>query len=113
MSSQEVEDIISRLEAIQVEEQDLLQQLRHARNAEARARESPLIYRRGARIFITNTITTSQGRRTTSINDRRAYITRITGNRIYFRTVNGHHTWRAKSNIRLVPESEDWSNDSH
>ena len=96
------------METLHIEESHLLQQLATAREAEVRARREP-VYTKGARIVITNAIVGVDGKPSTSINDTRAFIKKVQGDRVHFRTVNGHHTWRSKKNIRLVKPSEVWS----
>jgi hypothetical protein len=124
MSNESVDELISQLEAIRIEETDILQRLVAARERETRVRardartahqgtrtqpdretESFIV---GGRVQITNNVRLTFGR-TATINDKRAVITKITPTRIYFRTVNGTNTWRARTNLRIVDTNEVWT----
>jgi hypothetical protein len=102
-----VEELTEQLEALQLVEASIRRRLSRARAREQR-RQQQLQLRVGARIEVTNPITTADGTLATEANDRRAFITRITLTQVHFRTLNGHETWRARRNIRLVPDDEVW-----
>jgi hypothetical protein len=119
MSNDSVDDLINQLDQLRIQETNILQRLVTAREREtrARARETPARRQEaeddnfsfGDRIQITNKVRLSFGRAVT-INDRRAIVTSTTPTRVYFRTVNGTNTWRARANLRKVREDEVWNN---
>jgi hypothetical protein len=110
MSEESVDDLINQLERLRIQEATILRRLVAARARETRRTEEDAedgTFRVGGRVEITDRVRITFGRNV-NIDDRRAIITRITPTRIYFRTVNGHTTWRAESNLRLVPRNETW-----
>jgi hypothetical protein len=124
MSNKSVDELLNQLEAIRIEETNILQRLIAARARETRARERETWARYqgtrtqpdtetktfivGGRVQIINNVRLAFGRSAT-INDKRAIITKITPTRIYFRTVNGTTTWRARSNLQIVDTNEVWT----
>ena len=111
MSDESVDELIQQLERLRVRESNILQKLVSARARETRARQLGTeagVFRVGSRVEITNRINTSFGR-TLTADDRRAVVTRVTTARVYFRTVNGNNTWRARHNLRIVPQGEAWT----
>ena len=116
MSNESVDDLIRQLETLRLQQERVTQRLVVARAREARndnytrARDNRArndIFAVGGRVRILNRVRVTTGLAVTD-NDRRATITRITPTRIYFRTVNGNETWRARSNLRLVQNDEIW-----
>jgi hypothetical protein len=65
-------------------------------------------FRVGGRVQVTNRIRAAFGRSVTK-NDKRALITRVTPTRVYFRTLYGNTTWKARSNLRIVEDNKDWN----
>jgi hypothetical protein len=116
MPNESVDELINELEALRIQEASVLRRLVLARETETRARlrsqvtrttrDQEIVFSVGDRVQITNRVKGAFGRAVTT-NDRRATVTRITPTRIYFNTVNGHSTWRARSNLRLVNDNED------
>jgi hypothetical protein len=47
--------------------------------------------------------------RALSPNDSRAIISKVTASRIYFKTLNGTATWRARNNLKTVDPEVTWS----
>ncbi len=117
MSNESVDELINQLESLRIQETIVLQRLIAARERESLAttqggrtrgidtETEP--FRIGGRVQVTNRIRATFGRSAT-INDTRAYITRVSQTRVYFRTVNGNTTWRARTNLRIVADNEDW-----
>jgi hypothetical protein len=89
MSDESVDELISQLERLRIQEETILRRLVAARARENRLREDTEngTFRVGSRVEITNHVCATFGR-TVTINDRRARITKIMPTRIYFRTVN-------------------------
>jgi hypothetical protein len=120
MSNESVDDLISQLETLRIQEASVLQRLVTARERETRARTRSSqgarttrdaegeAFRIGDRVQVTNRVRVPIGR-TVTINDRRATVTHITQTRIYFLTNNGNSTWRARTNLGLVNDSEVWT----
>jgi hypothetical protein len=109
MSDESVDELINQLERLRIQEATVLRRLVAARARETRTTENTEdgTFRVGGRVEITNHVRVVFGRNV-NINDRRARITKISPTRIYFRTVNGTNTWRAESNLRIVPSNENW-----
>jgi hypothetical protein len=110
MSNESVDELISQLELLRIQETIVLQRLVAARERESRAttrgnrtrgtsdtETEP--FRAGGRVQLTNHIRLAFGRSAT-INDTQAYIKKVSQTRVYyFRTVSGDTTWRARSNL--------------
>jgi hypothetical protein len=121
MSNESVDELINQLESLRIQEASILQRLIAARERESlaatrrtRTRETDTEiepFTVGRRVQVTNNIRGTFGRSVT-INDKRAFITRVTLTRIYFRTVNGNNTWRSRTNLRIVEDNEDWNSPS-
>jgi hypothetical protein len=118
MSNESVDDLINQLKPLRIQEASILQRLIAARERESLATTRGTHTREtdteiepfsvGRRVQVTNNIRGTFGRSVT-INDKRAFITRVTLTRIYFRTVNGNNTWRSRTNLRIVADNEDWN----
>jgi hypothetical protein len=55
----------------------------------------------GDKVVITNKIKPRSNRHVVNEKDRIAIVTRVTDERVFFRTLNGNQTWRAPHNLRL------------
>lgn len=104
MTEESVEELINQLETLRLQESRVIERLRAARAREADPTTTFIV---GNRVEVTNRITIPFGR-AANINDRRAIITKVKPNQIYFRTLNGSSTWRARKNLRIVPDNEVW-----
>jgi hypothetical protein len=115
MSNESVDELINQLETLRIQEASVLRKLVSARERETRARtrsnedrvrnedtrstrDEQEVFSIGDRIQVTNRVRVAFGRAVT-IDDRRATVTNITPTRVYFKTVNGNTTWRARSNL--------------
>ena len=106
-----VEELLARLEAIHLEESQVIRQLRRARSKEAEQQRSNEDSARlvvthhheefyvGCRIEIRNA---EQG---LTVGNKRGTVYKITDTRVCFTTDNGDNKWRAKRNLRLLPNS--------
>jgi hypothetical protein len=118
MSTESVDELINQLESLRIQEANILQRLIAARERESHATTRGIRSREtdteiepfsvGRRVQATNNIRGTFGRSVT-INDKRAFITRVTLTRVYFRTVNGNNTWRSRTNLQIVEDNEDWN----
>ena len=108
-----VEELLTRLVKIHVEESQLIQQLRHARIREAerqRSAEDTAIALTaqqlngdiwvGCRVEILNTA------RTVAVRDKQGTVYRITNTRVCFTTDNGDNKWRAYKNLKILRSTE-------
>jgi hypothetical protein len=133
-----IDDLIEQLELLRVEEATIITRIQQARAREqeqqrsshttrARGQEqqhtsattgrtetaravtaSATNFTIGCRVKIINRIAKPASGRPTNENDRRAIVTRIVGDQIHFRTVNGTNTWRLPKNLRIVTSEETW-----
>ena len=63
-------------------------------------------YEVGQAVHIENQVRHVPGRRPTTLRDRAAIVTRVTTDRVYLTTFNGHHTWRRPRNLRTLTSQE-------
>ena len=63
-------------------------------------------YEVGQAVHIENQVRHVPGRRPPTIRDRAAIVTRLTTDRVYLTTFNGHHTWRRPRNLRYLTSQE-------
>ena len=107
-----IEQLIEKLRALQLETARTIELLELARGAEdrnqqRRADRTPTAvatpvstdatnnnFNVGDRVIITN--------RVRGNHDRRATVISVANNRVTFRTDDGHRTWRAPGNLRLL-----------
>jgi hypothetical protein len=111
MNRETVEQLIEKLKKLHLEEAELLSKLTEAiarQNTDANRENKNQQFKVGDRVLILNKIGIRLGR-SDDANDRRAFITTVTKERIYVRTVNRNWTWRHPKNLRRVPDSEEWS----
>ena len=102
MSDESVDELILQLERLRIEQAIVIQRLPIARERETgrdtQNREPQTItINVGDQVRINNNVRLASG--IVSENDRRAIVTRTTASRVYFRTVNGRVTWRARTNL--------------
>jgi hypothetical protein len=115
MSDDSVDSLIRQLERLRLQEALVLQRLIAARQRENSRTNEPTnepereAFRVGGRITINNP-NTRFGRAVNS-NDRRAIISKVTATRVYYKTLNGTTTWRARSNLTIVDPEVTWSDD--
>jgi septal ring factor EnvC (AmiA/AmiB activator) len=117
MSNESVDDLTNQLETLRIQEASVLQRLvtaceretqARARSREVQAREEEgtrtrqhaeaEVFSIGDRVQITNRVRVAFGRAAT-IDDQRATVTNTTPSRVYFKTLNGNTTWRARTNL--------------
>ena len=112
MEETSVEQLIEKLRALQLETARTIELLELARgdedrNRQRRASRTPTVVATPVATPVTNT-NFSVGDRVIITNrvrgnhDRRATVTSVSDNRVTFRTDDGHHTWRAPGNLRLL-----------
>jgi hypothetical protein len=109
MSDDSVDSLIRQLERLRLQEALVLQRLIAARQREtseddATEREA---FRIGGRITINNP--KPRFGRALSVNDRRAIISNVTSSRVYYKTLNGASTWRARNNLTIVDPEITWT----
>ena len=104
MSSEKVNELIKELEGLRIQQaqslvrqQEILSALREEVLIESE--EANPDFRVGERVQITTTRNSRPHGTAATERDRTATITRITPSRIYVRTENGFHTWRARTNV--------------
>ena len=109
MSDDSVDSLIRQLERLRLQEAIVLQNLIAARQRENSGTNSPETetFRIGSRITFNNP--KPRFGRALSPNDSRAIITKVTASRIYFKTLNGTATWRARTNLTRVDTEVNWS----
>ena len=98
--------LIKKLKALNIETARTIQLI------EQRERGLPSVTATRAPIIVAPSATTivfGVGDRVTIVNttkaDRRATVTRVTENRVYYWTEGGQHSWRAPKNLRLGTEN--------
>jgi len=102
--------LIEELKDLRLQETSLIRQIEEAnrRRQGARVDHSSRVnernYRAGDRVYITSRIRRPVFAPTTwtGYNERRATVTKVDGERVFFTTDNGTKTWRASKNIRLL-----------
>ena len=111
MSDDSVDSLIRQLERLRLQEALVLQNLIAARQRETSATNSPEreAFRVGGRVTVNNP--KPRLGRAVNTNDTRAVISKVTASRIYFKTLNGTTTWRARNNLTNVDPQVSWSED--
>ncbi len=137
LSGDSVDELIEELTSLRLQENEVLQRLALARAREIRQRSystneqtqdstrrtvvtnevqdksatginnNTKTFTKGARVRILNRVKVAAGKAVTHA-DKRAFITKVTPERVYFTTLNGWQTWRARKNLRLVTDEEVW-----
>ena len=99
-----VDELIKELESLRISfrtrQEEILADLREAAFLEAE--EEVTDYAVRDRVHITTTINSRPQGAAATEQDRTATVTRVTPTRVYVRTDNGFHTWRARTNITLL-----------
>lgn len=110
----EIDALIKELKDLRVQETNLLQRIEEAnrqrqdrsntRDNEDTERDTKRTYQVRDRVYITNQIRKPAfaPRSWTGYNERRATVTKVSGERVSVKTDNGTHTWRAAKNLRLL-----------
>ena len=117
MSDDSVDSLISQLERLRLQEALVLQRLIEARARETSTTETTRReperenFRIGGRITINNPNT--RFGRAVNPNDTRAIITKLMATRVYYKTLNGTTTWRARNNLKLVDPEVNWSDNDN
>jgi hypothetical protein len=108
MSDDSVDSLINQLERLRLQEALVLQRLIAARQRENSGVNEPEreAFRVGGRITINNP--KPRFGRAITTNDTRAIITKVTETRVYYRTLNGTSTWRARFNLTIVNPEVTW-----
>ena len=108
MSDDSVDSLINQLERLRLQEALVLQRLIAARQRENSGVNEPEreAFRVGGRITINNP--KPRFGRALTTNDTRAIITKVTETRVYYRTLNGTSTWRARFNLTIVNPEVTW-----
>ena len=110
MSDDSVDSLIRQLDRLRLQEARVLQRLIEARQRENNSGENQpdrAAFRIGGRVTVNNP--NARFGRTIGTNDRRAIITKITDTRVYYTTLSGASTWRARSNLTIVDPEVTWS----
>jgi hypothetical protein len=104
MSREKVDELIKELEGLRIQQarslvrqQEILCALREEVLIESE--ETDIDFQVGERVQITTTRNSRPHGTAATERDRTATITRVTPARIYVRTENGFHTWRARTNV--------------
>ena len=106
MSEEKLSELTQQLKDLQIEERRLVHQIQQERTKiNTKRRADP--WKAGACIEVLNAIVKGDGSPSTHVNDTRAHITKVTGERVYFKTVNGHSMWRNKKNLHVV-SGDSW-----
>jgi phage-related minor tail protein len=105
-----VDDLIKELEGLRIQQaqslvrqQEILTELRQEVLQEAEETSPSRDYEAGERVHITTTSNSRPHGTAATERDRTATVTRVTPSRIYVRTDNGFHTWRARGNVTPLP----------
>lgn len=123
MSDDEIARLIARLQELQTRQQEILaeelqitQRIQEATtrvnssqdtpDTSGRVSPDPGVFTIGQHVFIQNRITHVQRFRRPNLADRAAVVQRLTRDRIYVRTYNGHDTWRSPTNLRHLSIDE-------
>jgi hypothetical protein len=124
-----ISNLIAELRQLQVRESNIIQEIesRYDRRSRGRSngpqaarqqegtgrrqdtdRDDTAAYRTGDRVYITNRVARPiLPSRDWNIHDeRRATVTRVTRDRVYFRTDNGTSTWRKAKNLRPIEQRQ-------
>ena len=103
-----VDDLIRELEGLRLQQarsrirqQEILSEL--TENVIQEAEEISPTFTVGDRVRITTTRNSRPHGGAATERDYTATVTRVTDSRIYVRTDNGCHTWRARTNVTLLP----------
>lgn len=111
MSNESVDELIEQLKELKLKEEELLEKIIIARAAEKKSatniNSSQKQFTVGERVYITNQLG-SYIRGKPTVNDRRAFVTKVTKARVYIKTVNGRDTWRSRNNLRIVGDQDSW-----
>jgi hypothetical protein len=104
-----VEDLIRKLEALHIQTEQALEQLRQeVRSDEVSTAPTPTPttatggFRIGDRVLITNKISHALRGAPGSNTDRIGIVKKVTAERVFFVTLAGTHTCRAPKNLRLI-----------
>ena len=104
MAKKSINDIIKKLEDLQLQTERTLEELRVLNRSGEQGDPSTntVEFRVGDQILITNRINhTLRGAPGTN-DDRVGIVTSVTEQRVFLRTLAGTHTCRARKNLRLV-----------
>jgi hypothetical protein len=120
MSEDSVDSLIRQLERLRLQEALVLQNLIAARQRENSGASAQRVnsggratapereaFRIGGRVVINNP--KPRFGRVVNTNDSRAVISKVTATRVYFKTLNGTTTWRARNNLTIVNPEVTWS----
>jgi hypothetical protein len=102
MSNESVDQLIAQLESLKLQETTILRKLVAARaqeNSNRISEERAEVFSIGDTVLITNRVRTTSGHAPSS-NDKTGIVTKITDKRVFFRTLSGTDTWRARHNLR-------------
>ena len=119
MKNHTVDDLITQLQNIRIEEAAILEQLKAARVQELQDRKpvyprrtvdgtrktvDPNPFKSGDRVKITNKVRLPRGRAITP-EDRLATVNNVEGDKVYFTTDNDTTTWRLHHNLADSPSA--------
>jgi hypothetical protein len=100
-----IDDIIKKLEDLQLQTEQALEELRALnRSAEqgVPSSTSTADFQVGDRVLITNRINHARRGAPGTDDDRVGIVTSVTEHRVFLRTLAGTHTCRARKNLRLI-----------
>ena len=107
MARGKVDDLIRELENLRIQQarsrvrqEEILSELREEVLLEAEPTNTD--FEVGERVRITTTKNSRPHGTAATERDRTGTVTRVTSSRIYVRTDNGFHTWRARSNVTTL-----------
>jgi len=112
MPTESVDELITELEKLKVQEASVVARLKQARERERRNSSSAgategneEVFRVGDRVRITNRINPPLSRFGRNYRlDRLGTVTRVTATRVYLITDSGWETWRAHKNVAHTEE---------
>ena len=113
MSKKSVDELLQKLEALQIDLKETKEDLKTAYEEEKNNRNKKNqegVFVIGDNIVVKNAINTAHGIRSYAIGDTRGVVTRFSKNkeRVFFETLNGWETCRAPKNIRHANLNDKW-----
>jgi hypothetical protein len=100
MRGESLEDLIKRLEELELEETRIHLERSEVVDRIRRHSGADQGFRVGSRVVITNRVKPLTGSEVKK-GDRIGVVTRIDGEKVFFTTLSGATTWRLRKNLRL------------
>ena len=104
MVKKPLDELIKRLEDLQLQTEQALEEFREQAQSERTEglRPGTTVFQVGDCVLITNRISHTFRGEPGSDDDRVGIVTSVTKHRVFLRTIAGTHTCRARKNLRLI-----------